>query len=90
MFGLVLPEIDDQGDIDFPVWKSNWPVLEAFFALDGCAWQHTGMGDLVGLDYPAAHIIWGYAGIKVDKETFIGLMLFTRTVVNELSKRKDK
>jgi len=48
------------------------------------------MGDLIGLDYTAAKVIWGYAGIKPNKDTFMGLMLFTRTIVNELNKRKDK
>jgi hypothetical protein len=90
LFGLVLPEVEDQEEADFEVLKDNWPVLEVFFALDDCAWQHTGMGDLVGLDYQAAHIIWGYAGIKPNKDTFMGLMLFTRAIVNERNKRKDK
>lgn len=68
----------------------NMPALEAFFTLDGCAWQYTGMGDLVGLDYSAAKIIWDFAGVVLDKEQFQGVMLFSRTVVNELKKKKDK
>jgi len=27
LFGLVLPEIEEQEDIDFEGFKSNWPVL---------------------------------------------------------------
>lgn len=90
LFGLVLPEIEEPEEINFEVMKCNWPVLEAFFILDGCAWQYAGMGDLIGLNYQAAQVIWGYAGIKPNKDTFIGLMLFTHSVVNELNKRKDK
>ena len=70
------------------MFKDNWPVLEAFFVLDGCAWQFTGMGDLIGLDYTAAHIIWGYAEIKLSPEEFVGVMLFSKTVVNELNSLK--
>ena len=68
----------------------NVPVLDAFFALDGCAWQLTGMGDLIGLDYKAAKVIWSYLDLKVDKDTFAGLMIFSRTVVNELNKKRQK
>jgi len=70
------------------VFKENIPVIEAFFILDGCAWQYAGMGELVGMDYQAAHIIWTYAEIKLDAEQFAGVMLFARTVVDELRKRK--
>jgi len=90
LFGMTLPDMEEQDEQHCYVLKSNWPVLEAFFSLDGCAWQYTGMGDLIGLDYSAAHIIWGYIGLKVDKDTFLGLMLFTRTIVDELNIRKDK
>ena len=48
------------------------------------------MGDLVGLDYPAARIIWDYAGIKFDSETFKGIMIFSRTVVEEINKKRSK
>ncbi|MDP2099838.1 MAG: DUF1799 domain-containing protein [Methylobacter sp.] len=77
-------------EVDFEVLPENMPALEAFFTLDGCAWQYTGMGDLVGLDYSAAKIIWDFAGVVLDKEQFQGVMLFSRTVVNELKKKKDK
>lgn len=88
LFGMAMPIIEQQEETHFEVMKENWPVLEAFFILDGCAWQYTGMGDLIGLDYSAAHIIWGYAGIKPNQEAFICLMLFAKTVANELNKRK--
>ena len=88
LFGMTMPEIELPDETHFEVLKENWPVLEAFFILDGCAWQISGMGDLIGLDYSAAHIIWGYAGIKPDQDVFMGLMLFAKTVVNELNKRK--
>ena len=88
LFGMTMPDIDVPEDNHFEVLKDNWPVLEAFFVLDGCAWQYTGMGDLIGLDYSAAHIIWGYAGIKPSPDVFMGLMLFAKTVVNELNLRK--
>jgi hypothetical protein len=48
------------------------------------------MGDLVGLDYIAADIIWRYQGIKLTKEQFSGLMLFSSEIVNILNKRKEK
>lgn len=88
LFGMTMPEMEVQKADNFEVLKENWPVLEAFFVLDGCAWQISGMGDLIGLDYSAAHIIWGYAGIKPSQEVFMGLMLFAKTVVNELNLRK--
>lgn len=86
----MIPEIDLPPPVDFAVLPENMPSLEAFFVLDGCAWQYTGMGDLIGLDYPAAKIIWEFAGVVLDKEQFQGVMIFARTVVNELSKKKDK
>ena len=58
LFGMTMPDIDVPEETHFEVLKDNWPVLEAFFVLDGCAWQYSGMGDLIGLDYSAAHIIW--------------------------------
>jgi len=88
LFGMALPDMDELEEIHFEVLKENWPVLEAFFVLDGCAWQLSGMGDLIGLDYSAAHIIWRYAEIEPSPEVFMGLMLFAKTVVNELNKRK--
>lgn len=88
LFGLALPDINTPSDHHFEVFKDNWPILEAFFVLDGCAWQYTGMGDLIGLGYSAAQVIWGLSGIHPDTETFRGLMLFARTVVDELNKRK--
>ncbi len=88
LFGMTMPEIELPEETHFEVLKDNWPVLEAFFILDGCAWQTTGMGDLIGLNYQAAQVIWSYAGISPDRDTFMGLMLFARTVVDELNKRK--
>jgi len=88
--GIQLPEIDEQEVQHFEVLKCNVPVLEAFFILDGCAWQYTGMGDLIGLDYQAAQVIWGYAGMAIDAETFRSVMLFSRTVVDELNKKRKK
>lgn len=88
LFGVTMPDMDEIEATNFEVLEENWPVLDAFFILDGCAWQISGMGDLIGLDYSAAHIIWGYAGIKPNQDVFMGLMLFAKTVVNELNKRK--
>jgi hypothetical protein len=87
---LALPELDEPCEEDFEIFKSNAPVISAFFALGGCAWKHTGMGDLVGLDYTAADIIWRYQGIKLTKEQFSGLMLFSSEIVNIINKRKEK
>ena len=90
-FGITLnlpDEIIEPETIHFEVFKDNWPVLEAFFVLDGCAWQFSSMGDLIGLDYTAAHIIWAYAEIKLSPEEFAGVMLFSKTVVSELNSRK--
>jgi len=88
--GIQLPELEEQEEQHFEVFKCNAPVLEAFFILDGCAWQYTGMGDLIGLDYQAAQVIWGYAGMAIDAEVFRGVMLFSRTIVDELNKKRKK
>ena len=88
LLGLTLPSNEAPKEIHFEVLKENWPVLEAFLVLNDCAWQFTGMGELIGLDYAAAHIIWGYSGIKPTQEVFAGVMLFSKTVVYELNKRK--
>lgn len=88
MFGIQLPGKDEMEDVHFEVFPSNWPVLSAFFALDGCAWQYSSMGELIGLDYPAAKVIWDGLGLALKPHTFAGVMLFTRTIVNELAKVK--
>jgi hypothetical protein len=88
--GISLLQNEEKEAAHFEILKENAQVLEAFFILDGCAWQYAGMGDLVGLDYPAAKIIWDYAGIQFDSETFKGIMLFSRTVVEELNKKRSK
>ena len=85
---MELPEAPIEAD--FELFECHVPVLEAFFALDGCAWQFTGMGDLIGLDYKAAEVIWTYLDIRLDKDTFAGLMLFSRTIVDELTKKRQK
>lgn len=90
MFGLPLPVVEETGSVDFEVFKSNLPILDAFFILDGCAWQVTGMGDLLGLDYPAAKIIWDYAGVCLSPGQFRGVMAFSRTVAIELNKKRSK
>jgi hypothetical protein len=86
LLGIVLPvlEIDES---HFDLLRENAPVLEAFFVLDGCAWQYTSMGELIGLNYPAAQIIWQGLKMKINKDTFEGVMLFTKTVANEINKR---
>lgn len=90
MFGIQLPEPNEVEDAHFEVFPSNWPVISAFFALDNCAWQYSSMGDLLGLDYPAAKVIWDGLGITLQAKTFAGVMLFTRTIVNELAKERKK
>jgi hypothetical protein len=90
MLGLQLPDLDDQIPEDFEVLKSNAPVLQAFFALDGCAWQYSGMGDLIGLDYQAADIIWTRLELTVPSDVFAGVMLFARTVVSGLLAQRKK
>ena len=86
---LKLPDVITEPEAtDFAVLPENWPVLKAFFRLDGCAWQVSGMGDLMGLDYTAAHIIWQGCGIVLDTEAFKGVMLFSKTVVQFLAKNK--
>lgn len=89
MFGIQLPNQNEVEDVHFEVFPSNWPVISAFFALDGCAWQYSSMGDILGLDYLAAKVIWDGLGITVKPKTFAGVMLFTRTIVNILLKRKQ-
>jgi hypothetical protein len=90
MLGIKLPDIEEPEEEHFEVLKENVPVLEAFFILDGCAWQYTGMGDLVGLDFQAAKVIWDYAGLSISADDFKGLMLFSKTVVIELNKQRIK
>lgn len=86
---LKLPDtLTEPEDSYFSVLPENWPVLEAFWVLDGCAWQYTGMGDLIGLDYTAADLIWRGCGMVLDTEVFRGVMLFSKTVVLELAKHK--
>ena len=89
LFGMTIPDMDEIEATNFEVLEENWPVLEAFFILDGCAWQTSGMGDLIGIDYNAAHIIWGYADMIPTPEAFIGLMHFSKTIVDILNKRKN-
>ena len=88
LFGVTMPDMDEIEATNFEVLEENWPVVEAICILDDCSWQILGVGDLVGLDYSSAHIIWGYAGIKPNQDVFMGLRLFVKTVVNELNKRK--
>jgi hypothetical protein len=90
LLGIRLPDIEDPEEIDFELFPENIPVIEAFFILDGCAWQYTGMGYLIGLDYPAAKIIWNGCGINLSVEDFQGVMLFSRAIVNELNKQRQK
>lgn len=68
--------------------KENMPILEAFFELDGSAWDFTGMGDLVGLDVSKAKIIWDYLEVKITPDIFKGVLLFANTIVYERNKRK--
>ena len=63
------------------------PILAAFFALNDRAWQYTGMGELVGLDYKAAEVIWKMSGVKLRPGQFRLLMLFEQTVTSELRKK---
>lgn len=90
LLGINLPVMEEPETQDFEVFKENMPVLKAFFALEGAAWQYTGMGDLVGLDVQAAKIIWDYLGIKITPDIFSGMLLFTNTVVYERSKKRQK
>lgn len=90
MLGINLPVMDEPETQDFEVFKENMPVLEAFFALEGAAWQYTGMGDLVGLDVQAAKIIWDYLAVRITPDIFSGILLFTNTVVYERSKKRKK
>jgi hypothetical protein len=90
VLGIKLPERESPEAIHFEVFKDNMPAIEAFLMLDGCAWQYTGMGELIGLDYSAADVIWNRTGVKLTPGTFRGVMLFSRTVATELNKKKEK
>jgi hypothetical protein len=85
-----LPDIKKPEETDFEVFPENWPVIEAFFSLEGCAWQYSAMGELIGLDYKAADVIWKGLDIALDPETFRGVMLFSGTLATELNKRNKK
>ena len=50
MFGLSLPEPEDDGDL-FEVFEENWPALELFLRVQ-TQWR-VGMNGPVGLDYVA-------------------------------------
>lgn len=89
ILGIRLPEIKNSEE-DFEVWPENWPVIEAFFSLDGCAWQYSAMGELIGLDYKAAEVIWKGLAITLDTESFRGVMIFSGTLAAELNKRNKK
>jgi hypothetical protein len=79
--------IDDEApDDDFELLQENQAAVEAFFMLDGCAWQFTGMGALIGLDYQAADIIWRGLGVTLTGDDFQGVMLFSKTIANLLNK----
>lgn len=82
--------MESQDPQDFEVFKENMPVLTAFFALDGAAWNYTGMGDLICIDVQAAKIIWDYLEIKITADIFSGILLFTNTVVYERSRQRKK
>jgi hypothetical protein len=88
--GLQLSAVEEIESVHFEVFKSNLPVIKAFFALDDCAWQYTDMGQLIGLDYPVAHVIWASLGITLTHDEFSGLMLFARVICVELNKRMKK
>ena len=88
LFGLALPAMELPDAAHFLLFEENAPVVDAVHCLDDCAWQYTGMGDLIGLDYPAARLIWQGLGITLDTEAFKGVMVFSKTVVQELNKRK--
>lgn len=75
-------------DDDFEVFKSNMLIIDAFLMLDDCAWQYSGMGDLIGLDYKAADVIWTRSGVELKPDQFKGLMLFAKLVSSEIRKRK--
>jgi hypothetical protein len=88
VLGIKLPERKSPEEIHFEVFKDNMPAIEAFLMLDGCAWQYSGMGELIGLDYKAADVIWHRADVPLDAESFRGVMLFSRTIVTELKKQR--
>jgi hypothetical protein len=90
IFGMMLPEKEEQEPQHFEIFKSNIPAVEAFFALDGCAWKCSEMGIMIGLDYPAAKIIWDGLGVKLSPDTFKNVMVFSRTIADELNKRRKK
>jgi hypothetical protein len=87
---LILPDLGAAEPEHFEIFKEHLPVLEAFFILDGCAWNCSDMGVMIGLDYPAAKVIWDYAGIKLTPDVFRGVMAFSRTVADELNKKRKK
>jgi hypothetical protein len=90
IFGMMLPEKEEQAQEHFEIFKSNIAAVEAFFALDGCAWNCSEMGIMIGLDYPAAKIIWDGLGMTLSPDTFGKVMVFSRTVADELNKRRKK
>jgi hypothetical protein len=90
MLGISLPKIEIE-ESHFYLMRENIQVIEAFFVLDGCAWQYTSLGELIGLNYPAARVIWNGLDMKLSKDCFEGVMLFTKTIANTINKRlKDK
>jgi hypothetical protein len=90
LLGIKLPALEKPAETHFEVFKENMPAIEAFLMLDGCAWQYTGLGEMIGLDYKAADVIWNRADVTLDAESFRGVMLFSRTVVTELKKQRKK
>jgi hypothetical protein len=90
MFGITLPDIEELDDPDFEVMEENANAINAFLTLNDCSWQFSSMGDLIGLDFQSAKVIWDYAGISVSPEDFNGVMLFSTVVAAETNKMRNK
>jgi hypothetical protein len=88
LLGIKLPEQEEPEEVDFILMKCNAPIVEAFLMLNDRAWQFTGMGYLIGLDYKAADVIWTRSGFELTPDQFRLLMLFEQTVTSELRKQK--
>ncbi len=70
------------------MFDENWPALEAFLAV-GTQWRFLslggGMGQSIareaGIDYTAADVAWRRLGLDVDADTFAGVQIMERAVI---------
>lgn len=72
----------------FEVWEENWPTVDLFLMMQ-TQWVVAGMGDIVGLSYPAAEALIRIYRIKDRPGVMDGLRVMERAAL-ELIRREKK